>query len=99
MKYFPDDVVEDVKKFLAKYDLPKLDNNQYESNKKKSEFNFKYKGTLIELPYQLGLGKAYIASNYLKHIHINYNFLKYAWACMCKREKIKVPMISTAITL
>ena len=54
MKYFPEELVEDIKEFLAEYDLPRLDNNQYGANKKKSGFNIKYKNTLIELPYQLG---------------------------------------------
>src|ERR1043165_9156436 len=85
MKYFPNDLVEDVKEFLVKHNLPRLDNNQYGVNEKKSGFNIKYKNISVDLPYELGLGEAYIASNYSTYMHTDNNFLKYAWACVCKK--------------
>ncbi|CAI2197963.1 15751_t:CDS:2, partial [Funneliformis geosporum] len=32
-----------------------------------------------------GLCEAYITINYTKHVYIDKNFLKYAWACICGR--------------
>ena len=45
-----------------------------------------YHDTTIQLPFQLGLCEAYASQNYSKHVHIDNNFLKYVWGCICDRS-------------